>query len=300
MFGAKEIHSRIPTYSVQWLKGKCQQIGMNYEYMLQGLGSLGGGNHYIEVNKGANEQLYITIHTGSRNFGGKICKFHQEKINETKFFDYETLHDKMKRARRKVKDSKKLKEIQDDLCLELNAKRHPDYLEKIEAYDYYFDMIFAQKYAKLNRKMILELILEQIYLAFKPENLIESIHNYIDFNDLILRKGAISAHKDKLCIVSLNMRDGILLCKGKGNEDWNYSSAHGAGRILNRSQALSKISLKMFKESMKDVYSTTVQDETIDESPFAYKDSELIKKSLTNSVEIIEQLKPILNVKATT
>ena len=135
--------------------------------------------------------MYITIHTGSRNFGGKICKYHQAKINETKFFDYETLNEKMKQIKRKIKDNKQLKAIKDDLSADLNSKRHPDYLEKEESYDYYFDMIFAQKYAKLNRKIILTTILKQIGLQYNPDNVIESIHNYIDFNDLILRKGAL-------------------------------------------------------------------------------------------------------------
>ena len=128
------------------------------------------------------------------------------------------------------------------------------------------------------------------------ESILETIHNYIDFNRMILRKGAISAEENEVCIISLNMKDGILICRGKGNEDWNYSSAHGCGRILNRNDT-KFLDLKKFKEDMKDVYSTCISKETLDESPMAYRDVNLIKKCLDGNVEIIEQLKPIINVK---
>lgn len=159
-------------------------------------------------------------------------------------------------------------------------------------------MIFAQKFAKLNRKIILKRLLNAINIPYDETNVIESIHNYIDFNDQIMRKGAISAHKDQLCLVSLNMRDGILLCKGKGNEDWNYSSAHGAGRLYTRDVARNKISMKEFKEAMENVYSTSVNTFTVDEAPQSYKDSETIKSLLGDSVEILEQLYPIINIRA--
>ena len=135
---------------------------------------------------------------------------------------------------------------------------------------------------------------------YDSNNIIESIHNYIDFNDFIIRKGAVASYQDKKLIISLNMRDGIIIGRGRANEDWNYSSAHGSGRIIARGNAIQKIRMKDFVNSMKDVYSTSVVTETIDESPMVYKDSELIKKALDDSVIILEQLKPIINVKATT
>jgi len=302
MYGQKfkdSISHCLPDYSIEWFKNKCLQTQIDYNYVLKSIGSLGGGNHFIEVNSNKEGILYITIHTGSRGFGQAICSYHQNKINETKFIDYEELDDKKKKLMRKIKDAKALKMVMDDIKNNLVSSRHPDYLETNEAYEYYFDMIFAQKYAELNRRVILQRILDKLNLGkIVDDNIIESIHNYIDFNDFILRKGAISASKDKLCLISLNMRDGILLCKGKGNKDWNYSSAHGAGRLLTRTESENKITLEMFKNVMKDVYSTSVLNETIDESPFSYKDSEKIKKLISDSVEIIEQLYPVINVKA--
>ena len=160
-------------------------------------------------------------------------------------------------------------------------------------------MIFAQKYAELNRIIMIRLILNGLNKELDLKKIIQSTHNYIDFNDFILRKGAISAHKDELCIISLNMRDGILLCRGKGNAEWNYSSAHGSGRIVSRQKSFNKFRLKDFQKEMENVYSTSVVYETLDECPMAYKDTELIKSCLDPSVEIIEQLYPILNIKAT-
>lgn len=326
----KNIQDYIPKYSIEWFKTKCQQIDINYDYVLKSLGSLGGGNHYVEVNcekseigndkntenaentennndndgnrltTDSNAPVFITIHTGSRNFGGKICAYHQMKINETKHFDYDAFKSQMKKVKRKIKDNRKIKMIEDDVRNKITESRHPDFLEDEESYAYLFDMIFAQKYAQLNREIILRNILNGLHVEYDKDNLIESIHNYIDFNDMILRKGAIAAHKDKLCIISLNMRDGILLCRGLGNEEWNYSAAHGSGRLLNRQQAQSKIKLKDFQESMKGIYSTSVLYETIDESPFAYKSTELIKNCLEGTVEIVKHLKPIINVKALT
>ncbi|ATZ80261.1 putative RtcB-like RNA-splicing ligase [Bodo saltans virus] len=292
------IFNFIPNYSFEWLKQKCIQIGIEYNYALQCLGTLGGGNHFIEVNKNINDKLYITLHTGSRNFGTKICNFHQSKINETKYFDWGKYHDGMKNIHRKTRDPKTIKFMTDELIDNINAGRHTDYLENEDAYEYFFDMIFAQKFAKLNRKIILRRILDALQIQYDEDNIIESIHNYIDFTDKIIRKGAISAHKDQLCLISLNMRDGILLCKGKGNIDWNYSSAHGAGRLYTRYTTKQKVSMDEFIESMKNVYSTSVNEFTLDESPQAYKNTEMIKSLLNGNVEIIEQLFPIINIKA--
>jgi tRNA-splicing ligase RtcB (3'-phosphate/5'-hydroxy nucleic acid ligase) len=287
-------------YDINWLKKKCLQIGINYNYALKSLGSLGGGNHYIELNKDSENLLYVTSHTGSRNFGGKICQYHQDKINETRRFDFKEFDNKMKKIKRKIKNNKIIKLVEDDIKLNHSINKHPDYLENDEALDYMIDMCFTQKYAQFNRKLILIKILNILNLPFEQNNLIESIHNYIDFDDNVLRKGAIAAHKNQLCIVSLNMKEGILICKGKGNEDWNNSCAHGLGRILNREQAKSRIKLHDFINSMKDVYSTSICYETIDESPYAYRNSATVINSIVDTVDIIEQLNPVINIKATT
>jgi tRNA-splicing ligase RtcB len=293
-----DITQYVPDYSVTWLKEKCQTMGLDYKYMMRSLCTLGGGNHYLEVNVDKDDNKYIAIHCGSRSFGGYICELHQSKINDTKYFDKNEVNDELKNIERKYKDVKQ-KKIQTDLMYDrLREKKHADHLEGIEAFLYYFDMIFAQEFAKLNRRLILKEILKKLDKKYDEELIIESVHNYICFRDLILRKGSISAHKDELCIVSLNMRDGILLCKGKGCEDWNFSAPHGAGRKIPRGQMANKVTMKEFKASMDGIVSTTISTFTLDESPMAYKDSNMIIESSKDTVEILHQLKPIINVKA--
>lgn len=306
------IGESMPEYSEEWLVKYCQRIGANYQYVLNSLGTLGGGNHFIEINEDSRQRSYITIHSGSRHFGRKVCQYHQNKINKFCKFDIDVFDREMKK-RGKIRDRVERKKIEDEVRKEIMNNLHAKYLEGEEAYLYYFDMIFAQKYAQLNRRLMLRSILNVLglndhlcedqctcvgYLGFDHDNVIESIHNYIDFKDFILRKGSIAAYSDKRCIIALNMRDGILICRGKGNPDWNYSSAHGSGRAVNRQRASHRLRMKEFVEEMKDVYSTSVVFETLDESPMAYKDTELIKTALGSSVEIIEQLRPVINLKA--
>jgi tRNA-splicing ligase RtcB (3'-phosphate/5'-hydroxy nucleic acid ligase) len=232
---------------------------------LTSIGTLGGGNHYIEFNKEENGNCYLTVHTGSRLIGQAICNYHQNKIKNNKNYDKKEF---------------------------LN-----NYIEDEELVEYLIDMLFAQEFASINRSIIIEQICVNIGVSFNESKIIESVHNYIDFDRLILRKGAISAEKNKLCIISLNMRDGILLCKGKGNPEWNYSSAHGCGRLMSRRDARLNFNMKSYKDSMKDVYSSSVCKETLDEIPEAYKDVELIKNHIGQSVDIIKQLVPIINIK---
>lgn len=199
----------------------------------------------------------------------------------------------MTKAQQKI-ESAKIKQI-------LEAKVHKPYLQDEEAYDYYFDMIFAQSFAQLNRRIMCRRIINNLAygIAQYDEHLIvESVHNMIDFEIMIVRKGAISARKDELCIVSLNMRDGILLCRGKGDEDWNLSGHHGLGRNIDRGRAKQKLRMQDFIKEMRDVYSTSICESTIDESPMAYKDSDVVIRALAPNLEIIQQLNPLINVKA--
>lgn len=293
-----------PIYDNDWFKNLCSKCGIEYNYVLRSMGTLGGGNHYIELNRGVLpnteiEQDFITIHCGSRSLGDKVCNYHQSKISDTYHFDYADFKDKVKQFERKSKVSKARKQYEDQLKQEFRDGKHTDYLEGEEAYEYFFDMIFCQKLAQLNRRLILKRILSVMGKDLHDDRIIESIHNYIDFNDFVIRKGAISAHSNQMCIVSLNMRDGIMLCLGKGNSDWNYSSAHGSGRLYARNEVPHKVKMSEFQESMKNIYSTSVVPETLDESPMAYKDTETIKFALQNTVIIISQLLPILNIKAT-
>jgi tRNA-splicing ligase RtcB len=289
----------IPEYSNNLFEKKCSQIKVSFNDVLCSIGSLGGGNHFIECNKDSKNNLYITIHSGSRTFGYHIYEYHQEKIDKTRHFDYKEFQEFMKDIRqKKIKVPKILKQYEDDYMANFEAQKHTDYLENEEAYEYFFDMIFSQNIAKLNRRVMLREILRLMNLELNTSNIIESIHNYISFDDMIMRKGAISAHNGQICVIALNMRDGLLLCRGKGNEEWNNSTAHGAGRVIVRGQAASRIYMKEYQETMKDVYSTSVSLDTIDESPQCYKDSEMIIKLIEPSVEIIDILRPILNIKA--
>ena len=293
-----------PIYDKEWFEQLCSKCHIEFDYVLTSIGTLGGGNHYIEMNRGKMpeseiEQDFITIHCGSRSLGDKVCLYHQSKISDTYKFDYRSFKDKIKTFERKTKVSKERKQYEDSLKQEFRDAKHTDYLEGDEAYEYFFDMIFCQKLAQLNRRLILKRILSSMDIEYDEERVIESIHNYIDFNDFVIRKGAISAHNNQMCIVSLNMRDGIMLCLGKGNSDWNYSSAHGSGRLYARNEVAHKVNMSEFHDSMKNIYSTSVVPETLDESPMAYKDTETIKFALQNTVIILAQLLPILNIKAT-
>ena len=243
-------------------RAKSNVSSSNY---LKAMGTLGGGNHYVEFNKEENGNCYLTVHCGSRHMGQAICNYHQDKIKDNKNYDKKNF-------------------LQ-------------NYLEREELIEYLIDMVFAQEFASKNRSIIIERICDEIGCEFNQNKIIESIHNYIDFDKFILRKGAISADAGKLCIISLNMRDGILICKGKGNPDWNYSSAHGCGRLMSRKDARLTFNMKQYKDDMKDVYSSCICKETLDEIPEAYKDVEFIKELIGDSVEIVKQLIPIINIK---
>ena len=297
----KNIIKQKPNYSKEWFEELCIRIKTNKEHDLKSMGTLGGGNHFIEVNKSDIGKEYITVHSGSRNLGQKICRYHQDIITNGKEFDWDDFDAKVKELTKVTKDKQKIKKYKHELRKEMYSKKHTDYLIEEEAFNYYFDMIFAQKYALVNREIMIERCISYYNLDFDPEKKIESIHNYIDFNDFVLRKGAISANTDKLCLIALNMRDGILLCRGKGNEKWNNSSAHGSGRIITRQKAL-KNKIPIVKRLMKDfddngIYSTSILEDIVDEAPECYKETSLIKELIEPSVEIIEHLKPILNVK---
>jgi len=245
-----------------------EKVNINPEEQLRAIGSLGGGNHFIEIDIDDEKNLYIVIHTGSRHFGWQIANFHQNK------------------AKRYCE--KKGYKVQNSLA----------FLEGIEKEEYLNDMLIAQLYAKINRFIIALRILNYLNLDIKEISYFETIHNYINFKDKIIRKGAISAYKGEKVLIPLNMRDGSLICIGKGNLDWNFSAPHGAGRIMSRNEAKKKLSLNDFKESMKGIFSTTISKDTIDEAPFVYKPINEIIERISDTVEIEKIIKPIFNFKA--
>lgn len=259
----KKAHAHAKSFPFHELK-----ITFNEPRARNSIGTLGGGNHFIELNEDNEGHLYLVIHSGSRNLGKQVSDAYQK------------------------------------IAVNLLATRaEKDYLTKQTAYvdgqemdDYLHDLKLAQQYAALNRQTMAEVILE--HMGWKNIHTFDTIHNYVDLDRMILRKGAISAQKDEIVIIPMNMRDGSLICRGKGNPDWNYSGPHGAGRIMSRTEAKQSVKLAEFEDSMKDVWSSSVTKATIDESPFAYKDMSTILKHIGDTVEVLKTIKPIYNFKA--
>jgi RNA-splicing ligase RtcB len=230
------------------------------------VGTLGGGNHFIELGRDGEGRLYLVVHSGSRNLGKQVCDHYQNAAADS--------------LGRKGK----------------GADRVLAYLEGPLFDDYLHDMAIIQRFADLNRKAIVRELEKRI--NFKIDDQFTTIHNYIDLKSMILRKGAISAQKGERMLIPINMRDGSLVCAGKGNADWNYSAPHGAGRTMSRSAAKGSITLSQFEKAMAGIYSTTVNKSTIDEAPFAYKPMDEIVANISDAAEIITVIKPLYNFKA--
>ncbi|NLC67596.1 MAG: RtcB family protein [Clostridiaceae bacterium] len=227
------------------------------------VGTLGGGNHFIEVNRSGNSNgLYFVVHSGSRHLGNQVCRYYQELASKSK----------------------------------PGLPRQLACLEGEDFDAYLHDMRIVQEYAAYNRKAIVDEIAAR--MGFDIEEQFTVIHNYINLDDMVLRKGAISARRGEKVIIPINMRDGSLLGIGKGNEDWNYSAPHGAGRIMSRRKAKELISLDEFRETMKGIYSTTVNKDTLDECALAYKSMDEIIENVQDTVEITDIIRPIYNFKA--
>ncbi|SNS23786.1 RNA-splicing ligase RtcB, repairs tRNA damage [Anaerovirgula multivorans] len=270
------------------------------------LGSLGGGNHFIEVDIDDENNKYLIIHSGSRNLGNQVARYYQNKA-----YDYHNgIDEKFEEAKleliKNYKAMGKRKEIQNALKkLQLKHKKECKipkdlcYLEGILMQNYLHDMKIVQQYANLNRKVMAKRIVEEcLGLEYNKLHVFQTIHNYIDLENMILRKGSISAQCDEIVLIPINMRDGCIIAKGKGNPEWNYSAPHGAGRLMSRGKAKELIILNDFKETMKDIYSSSVGEHTLDEAPMAYKPIEEILNNIGDTVEILKIIKPIYNFKA--
>lgn len=279
------------------------------------LSSLGGGNHFLEIDRDSRGNLWLVVHTGSRHLGIEVCEYYQnrayEKLQESakggslKQLINSTISE-LKTAHREKEISKQIEKIKADYERKNNTKvpRELAYLTGQDFNDYIHDMQLTQQHAAINRKCIADTIITKMRLhpvskdCCYDEDYFDTIHNYIDCDNMILRKGSVSAELGERLIIPMNMRDGSLICIGKGNPDWNYSAPHGAGRIMSRSQAKDKVNLDDFEESMKGIYSTSVCESTIDESPFVYKPMQEIMDNIKDTVEIVDIIKPIYNFKA--
>ena len=262
------------------------------------LGSLGGGNHFIEANKGSDGKIYIVIHSGSRHLGLEVAKYYQEeayrRLNKCSQSDIQALIDSLK-AQGKEKD------IQQRITTLKNTKttsvpKHLAYAEGSLFDEYIHDMKIIQQYALLNRQAMMYEIVKG--MNFHVVEQFSTIHNYIDTQNMILRKGSVSAQLGEKLIIPINMRDGSLICTGKGNPDWNYSAPHGAGRLMSRSQAKNSFTVSEFKKQMKGIYSTSINSQTLDECPMAYKSIDDIVQNIEPTVTIQDIIKPIYNIKA--
>ena len=254
----------------------CTETEQDETRVIRSLGSLGGGNHFIEINEDDDKLKWLTIHTGSRGFGHSIAKWHQKraKDNMATYFI----------------DKNKFKNLE---FLVLNEEKEDQYLEHMD---------IAQQYASKNRELIASIIIQGYFKFVMARynsgiNFVESVHNYIDTTTYIVRKGAISAGLSEDCIIPLNMRDGIIMGLGRGNPEWNFSAPHGAGRLLSRKEARQNIKLEDYKETMKEVWSSCVNENTLDEAPMAYKDKDKMIKIIEETVEVNFMMKTLYNFK---
>ena len=270
-------------------------------WLKRSLGTLGGGNHFIEIDEAADGTKYLVIHSGSRNLGKQVAEFYQKlatdlnRGKEEYFKARQEIIDTYKAAGRRKEIQSALNELKwtpkdatipDDLCYV-----YGEYLD-----NYLHDVEICQRFAKRNRELMAEIIMERAGLA--AESAFHTIHNYIDTDEMILRKGAIAAHEGELVLIPINMRDGSVFAKGKGNPEWNFSAPHGAGRIMSRTAAKESLSLDEYKKTMEGIYTTSVSEATLDEAPMAYKALSDIIGVIEESVDVIEVLKPVYNFKA--
>ena len=265
------------------------------------LGTLGGGNHFIEIDQASDGLKYLVIHSGSRNLGKQVADFYQRlaidlnKGKEELFAKRDALIAEYKAAGRRSEIQDALKALKwesreatipEDLCFV-----YGQYLE-----DYLHDVEICQRFARRSRELMAEIILQR--LGLEAVDAFHTIHNYIDTDEMILRKGAIAAHEGEKVLIPINMRDGSVLAIGKGNPDWNFSAPHGAGRIMSRTAAKEQLDLDEYRREMEGIYTTSVNEATLDEAPMAYKSLSDIIDVINESVDIIEVLKPIYNFKA--
>ena len=261
------------------------------------IGTLGGGNHFIEADKDDDGNIYIVVHSGSRHLGLEIANYYQEaaykSLTSYNPEEIEAVVASLKAAGRQREIEAALKKMKSKIT---KIPKPLAYVEGELFEQYIHDMKIAQHYAMLNRKAMIDVIVKG--MGFHVVEQFTTIHNYIDVENMILRKGAVSAQAGEKLIIPINMRDGSLICIGKGNPDWNYSAPHGAGRIMSRSAAKQSITLEEFEQSMQNIFTTSVNKSTLDESPMAYKSINDILNNIGETVEVIDIIKPVYNFKA--
>jgi len=265
---------------------------------MQSIGSLGGGNHFIEADQGEDGSIYLVIHSGSRHLGVEVARYYQEEayrqLNSASHDEVQALIGSLKAQGKEKQIQKALKKLQNEK--RTDVPKHLAYTAGALFAQYIHDMKLTQQFAMLNRKAMMDEIIRGMGLHIAEQ--FTTIHNYIDTEHMILRKGAVSARRGEKLLIPMNMRDGSLICTGKGNDDWNQSAPHGAGRLMSRSEAKASFTVSEFKKQMNGIYTTSVSSGTLDECPMAYKPMEAITGCIGDTVEINEIIRPIYNFKA--
>ena len=262
------------------------------------IGTLGGGNHFIEIDRGEDGHLYLVVHSGSRHLGVETASFYQKAGWKALQQGYRSL---LQEAMQQLKAQGREQEIA-DVTAKIKREYAPDVPKEL-AYvsgklfaDYIHDMKLVQRFAVRNRQAMVQSILQNMRLTCLDA--FSTIHNYIDTDAMILRKGSVSAKLGETLLIPINMRDGSLICVGKGNEDWNQSAPHGAGRLMSRTDAKNTLTLEQFQQSMRGIYTTCVQQGTLDESPMAYKTMDEIVEQIAPTADIVQRIRPVYNFKA--
>lgn len=275
---------------------------VNLNRAKKSIGTLGGGNHFCEVNKDDDGKYYLVVHTGSRNLGKQVAEYYQneawKQLTSKANNNLKKLIDVLKADGKETEISEALKNAKKDMTV---IPKQLAYVEGELFDDYIHDMRILQEYATLNRNMIVSEIINGYVKTNSKIDVVDmftTTHNYIDIENMILRKGAVSAQKGEKLIIPINMRDGSLICIGKGNPEWNYSAPHGAGRLFSRGATKKRFSLDDYKKSMDGIYTTSVSEETLDECPMAYKKMSDIVDNIRETVNIIKTIKPVYNFKA--
>ncbi len=262
------------------------------------IGTLGGGNHFIEADKSSDGSIYIVIHSGSRHLGVETAKYYQNeayrRLNNSSEKEVNELIERLKAEGKEKQIQSEIKKLTS--TKHTNVPKHLAYCDGELFEQYIHDMKIVQQFAFLNRQAMMDESIKG--MGFHVTERFSTIHNYIDTDKMILRKGAVSAESGEKLLIPVNMRDGSLICTGKGNPDWNCSAPHGAGRLMSRSQAKESFTVSEFKKQMKGIYTTSVNQQTLDECPMAYKSIEDIVDNIGDTVEINDIIKPIYNFKA--
>ncbi|WP_028518941.1 RNA-splicing ligase RtcB [Ruminococcus flavefaciens] len=305
----KLIYEKIPSgFSIREKPHRyCEKIDLTELYCYKhidplraekSIGTLGGGNHFIEADKGEDGSIYIVIHSGSRHLGVEVARYYQNeayrRLNKSSDKEINELIARLKAEGKQKQIQSELKKLENTKTTDI--PKHLAYCEG-ELFDQYIhDMKIVQQFAMLSRKAMMDEIIKGMHIHAVEQ--FTTIHNYIDTDTMILRKGAVSAAAGEKLLIPINMRDGSLICTGKGNPDWNCSAPHGAGRLMSRSQAKQSFTVSEFRKQMDGIYTTSVNAQTLDECPMAYKSMEDIVDNISDTVEINEVIKPIYNFKA--